>query len=102
MRTIHRVSLAVFCAALCGCAAPYAKDTQAYRQSVMNSPAYHAGYSDGCSVANYNWSRQKLGINKASFEKDADYRQGFLVGAQNCKDSVLTTNTGKPNDHLML
>ncbi|HVZ68476.1 MAG TPA: hypothetical protein VG891_03375 [Rhizomicrobium sp.] len=86
--------------AVAGCVAGRAKDTAAYRESVMHSNSYRVGYNDGCQVANYTWARQQQGRNRETFEKDSDYREGFLTGTQNCKDTVFMVNTGKPNDHL--
>lgn len=100
MSVTRAVLLASLCLMLAGCVTGRAKDTEAYRQSVMHSNAYRMGYNDGCQVANYTWARQKQGHDKESFENDSDYREGFLTGTQNCKDTVFMVNTGKPNDHL--
>lgn len=88
--------------ALPGCAAGRAKDTAAYRQAVLHSPVYSMGYNDGCSVANYNWQRQQSARNVASYDKESDYREGWLAGTINCKDVVFMVSSGKPNDHLNL
>jgi hypothetical protein len=100
MSLIRAMLLAGSCLALAGCVAGRAKDGEAYRQSVMTSAAYHSGYADGCQVANYTWARQQQGRDRKTFEKDSDYREGFLTGTQNCKDTVFMVNTGKPNNHL--
>ncbi len=86
--------------ALSGCVSGRAKDTTAYRQAVLHSPIYSMGYNDGCSVANYNWQRQQSARDRETFEKDSDYREGWLAATTNCKDVVCMVNTGKPNDHL--
>jgi len=87
-------------AMLAGCVSGRAKDTKAYVQSVQRSPAYHMGYTDGCEVANYSYQRQKRARDTDTFNKDSDYREGWLAGTTNCKDTVFLVNTGKPNDHL--
>jgi len=98
---VTRVMLLVAAGAmLAGCVSGRAKDTQAYRQSVMHSQPYRMGYNDGCQVANYNWARQQQGRDKNTFDKDSDYREGWLAGTLNCKDTVMIINTGKPNDHI--
>ena len=89
------------CIALAGCTTGSNKDTsKAYRESVLHSTGYRMGYNDGCQVANYTWQRQQSGRDKETFDKDSDYREGWLQGTQNCKDVVFMVNTGKPNDHL--
>ena len=100
MSVIKAIVLAGVCVTLAGCVAGRAKDTAAYRESVMHSNTYRMGYNDGCQVANYTWQRQQSGRDKAAFDKEADYREGWLQGTQNCKDVVFMVNTGKPNDHL--
>lgn len=85
---------------LIACASQRSKDTTAYRESVRNSDSYHFGFLDGCQVANYNWARQKQARRFDLFRNDTDYREGFLTGTQNCKDTVLIINTGKPLDHV--
>ena len=98
---VTRVMLLVAAGAmLAGCVSGRAKDTQAYRQSVMHSQPYRMGYNDGCQVANYNWARQQQARDKNTFDKDSDYREGWLAGTLNCKDTVMIINTGKPNDHI--
>ncbi len=98
---VTRVMLMVAAGAmLAGCVSGRAKDTQAYRQSVMHSQPYRMGYNDGCQVANYNWARQQQARDKNTFDKDSDYREGWLAGTLNCKDTVMIINTGKPNDHM--
>lgn len=96
----RRILVAVACIAFSGCASPYAQDGLTTKRTAMNSAAFSSGYSDGCMVANYSWSRQRQGYNKDSLGKDSNYHQGFMMGAQNCKDTVLMVNTGKPNDHV--
>lgn len=92
--------LATIGLALTACASQPSKDAAAYRESVRNSKSYHVGYNDGCEVANYSWARQKQAQRSDLTQESADYREGFLTGAQNCKDTVLIVNTGKPLEHV--
>ena len=100
MSVTRAIVLSGVCVMLAGCVAGRAKDTSAYRESVMHSNAYRMGYNDGCQVANYTWQRQQSGRDKDTFDKEPDYREGWLQGTQNCKDVVFMVITGKPNDHL--
>ncbi len=100
MRPSHVMLVVSASIMLAGCVSGRAKDTKAYVQSVQRSPAYHMGYSDGCVVANYSYQRQKQTRDANTFNSDSDYREGWMAGTLNCKDTVLIVNTGKPNDHL--
>ncbi len=87
---------------LCGCASAPA-DVRGQRQAELSSPRYQVGYNDGCEGANQNYAQSKMagGRNQQLFEVDAAYREGWLAGRENCRDTVFTVSSGKPNDHLM-
>lgn len=97
-----RVIVLVLAAALCGCAS-HPSDTQGFRQAELNSPRYQVGYNDGCEGANLNYAQSKMagGRNDELFRSDAAYREGWMAGRENCRDTVFTVGSGKPNDHLM-
>jgi hypothetical protein len=89
--------------ALCGCAST-PSDVKGFRQSELSSPRYQVGYNDGCEGANLNYAQSKMagGRNEQLFRTDDAYREGWMTGRENCKDTVFTVSSGKPNDHLML
>ena len=93
----------VLAIAVGGCASMQRpSDTAGFRQAEHHSPRYQLGFNDGCEVANENYGQAKLagGRNDELFKGDPDYREGWMTGREDCKDTVFIVNTGKPNDHL--
>jgi hypothetical protein len=99
--TIHRTFLLLAAAALCACARQLPSDTQAYVKGVQTSAAYHTGFTQGCETADLDKDTQKQRRDADAFNKDSDYRLGWLAGTENCHDTVFTPSDGNPNkDHL--
>lgn len=86
MKTPAPFFVLALAASLAGCALFPSKEDQAIRQS----PAYQAGYHDGCAAANAAGASFRYGPvqNEDVFRSNDIYRAGWNTGYSACRQSM--------------